>query len=128
MRMHRRSSIRSRAFDQNVCLGFLEHRMAAWAAFIAIDGTYGAAMGNENEGTSQYKLSDEIDRVMNAIDAFDDALMGVESRWVPMVRSTNLLRNWHALLAAPFQASPPWWMTAALTPDRRFAFSSPCIG
>ena len=88
----------SEAFRQESCLDLIESRLKAWAAYVAIDEAYCSAL---ETGRPCRGLSDQLDLVLSAVDALDDAMERVEPYWSATVASTELGRNWMTLLAAP---------------------------
>jgi len=94
----------------DLCMGILEARLEAWAAYLAIDESYSAAVDGADASTETF--SQAIDAALDGLAAFDDAIQFAE----PLVASiasapgSRLLDNWKKLLAAPYRQSPPWWL------------------
>jgi hypothetical protein len=103
-----RGATAPRASD--LCMGILEARLEAWAAYLAIDESYSAALDRADASTDAF--SQAIDAALDGLAAFDDAIQFAE----PLVASvatapgSRLLDNWKKLLAAPYRQSPPWWL------------------
>jgi hypothetical protein len=105
----------------DLCLGLLEARIEAWAAYVAIDEAYSAAVERaggldpDSDG-SPAGFSGEIDALLDRMQAFDDALQEAEPLLATAAAApgSRLLENWNALLAAPYRQSPPWWLEVAL--------------
>jgi hypothetical protein len=103
-----RGATAPRASD--LCMGILEARLEAWAAYLAIDESYSAAVDRADASTDAF--SQAVDAVLDGLAAFDDAIQFAE----PLVTTaaaapgSRLLDNWKKLLAAPYRQSPPWWL------------------
>lgn len=115
----------SEAYREEVCLSLLESRLSAWAAFVAIDEAYAAAL---DQGSPSSELSENVDAVLAAIEAFDDVMHSTEPFWSSVAARTELTRNWIRHLTPPHRESPPWWMIAALRPSAPASASSYCLG
>lgn len=99
----------SNAYRDELCLSLLENRMSAWARFLAIDETYAIGM---DLGKTNPDFEIEIDPLMAAMEAYDEALQAAEVFWAPVAARTELLKNWQARLAGPHRLSLPWFMNA----------------
>ena len=90
--------------EEDICLHLVEARTDAWAAMQALDDVYASASGDEGAG-----LGDVIDGVLDASEAFDDALRD-NPEPLAVAAGTRLLDNWKRLLSPEFQDVPPWWL------------------
>lgn len=113
--------------------GLIESRMEAWAAYVAIDEAYSAAIDSDaaadnaaidsaaidsaatdNAGTAD-DLSAAINTLLDGLAAFNESLEQIEPLLASALHS-QMTANWLAALAKPYRECPPWWLTAGLQP------------
>ena len=108
--MRERLQVLGGAAAEDLRLGLLESRTEAWAAWLALDASYAAALdAGDAEAENLSRLSAAMDSVITRLDDFDEALQQCE----PCLAVSNdapLLANWRKLLAEPFREAPPWWL------------------
>jgi hypothetical protein len=93
-----------------VC-SLLEDRLDAWAALVALDEAYEAGLADGVPGLED--LAADLERVMDALDSFDEALEG-QLALLSLATATPLLDNWRAWLAPEFAEEQPWWLHGRL--------------
>ncbi len=98
------------ARTSDLCMGILEARLEAWAAYLAIDESYSVAMDKADAATGTF--SQVIDALLDGLVAWDEAIQWAEPLIASVAAGPNarLLDNWKKLLAAPYRQSPPWWL------------------
>lgn len=89
----------------------LRARMEAWAAYLAVDAAYSAALRVGDRSAD--RLGEAIDDVLEGMDSFDAALQSVESS-LARALPRDLLRDWRKALAPPHRDVPPWWLDGTL--------------
>jgi hypothetical protein len=93
-----------------VC-SLLEDRLDAWAALVALDEAYEAGLADGAPGLED--LVSDLERVMDALDRFDESLEG-HLALLSLATATPLLDNWRAWLAPEFAEERPWWLDGRL--------------
>ena len=97
----------------------LAARMEALAAYLAIDHCYSAVMRQKDAAVAS--LSESLDHVLDALNAFDTTLQASESfRSLPA--TSIAAAHWRKLLAAPHREIPPWWLDDTLDQRHRSHF------
>jgi hypothetical protein len=91
---------------EDLCLELLSVRMDAWAAFLAIDEAYAAALEDEDKDEA---LPSRLMPLLDAIDRYDEALLD-QLDVLSIVARTPALGNWRARLAPEFAESLPWFL------------------
>ena len=100
-------------------VSWIEKRMTAWAAFLAIDATYSDGLDNDDS-----ELTDEMDELLSAIERFDEALQLAEP-FSFLAADSQRLGSWIEQLASPYRDHLPWWLSAAA--DGRDAACFHCL-
>lgn len=104
--------------QEDLACGALEGRMELWAAAVAVDESYEAAVeaaaGSEDPVPLDPELLGEaLDRLGNALADLDDRLR--EAKGILSVAAgTRLLSNWREALAPPYRGILPWWLDGTL--------------
>jgi hypothetical protein len=119
--------------EEELCLGPVERRLEAWAAFVALEEAYEGLPGDpgvmedvriilgqdapeygdveEGEATAAFRLA--FAQAGKELDAFDKALES-QIDLLSIACGTNLLNNWRAMLAPPFNEMPVWLLDGRL--------------
>jgi hypothetical protein len=100
----------------DLCMGLLEARLEAWAAYLAIDESYSAAVDRTDALAERFSLA--IDAALDGLAAFDDSIQWAEPLLASVVTGPGscLLSNWKKLLADPYRQSLPWWLNCTPHP------------
>lgn len=90
---------------------FLFIRMDIWAAVIAIDEAYEASLLDKDASTGQFR---RVIRQLAAESRTFDTAMQNSIEAICMAANTELLANWHDLLAPSYRDALPWWLDGTL--------------
>jgi hypothetical protein len=96
---------------EEITTSFVERRLEAWAALVAIDDAYVSVI--EKQADAIDSLSDSLDEVLGALCEFDSALRS-QAGLLSVATDTNLLENWRRMLAPEFQKGLPWVLDGTL--------------
>ncbi len=96
---------------EDLCLELLEVRHDLWCAGVAILDTYGRTLDEQRDIAD--RLNEAVDAFQEALARWDEALQAAETLDIlATVSDSPLLENWRALLAEPYRAIPPWWLSS----------------
>ncbi len=90
---------------------FLFVRMDFWAAAIAIDEAYEAALLDRNAVTGEFR---RVIRQLTADGQALDSSMQENTDIFCTAANTEMLDNWQGLLASPYLDALPWWLDETL--------------
>jgi hypothetical protein len=96
---------------ETLCLNLLRRRLEMWAAFVAIDEAYAAAL-HENDDCDA-ALPSRLVPLLDAIDRYDEALLR-QLDVLSIVARIPMLAKWKDQLAAEFQMFLPWFLDGTI--------------
>jgi hypothetical protein len=98
---------------EDLCADLLEQRMAAWAAFVAIEESYDDALDASDPNLEA--LHDAMEEALNRLEKFDGLLTQEEFlSLLSVTAGSRLLDNWRGMLAPSYRDPPPWWLDGTL--------------
>jgi hypothetical protein len=120
--------------EEELCIGPVERRLEAWAAFVALEEAYQGLpdepgvmedvriiLGQdapeyggdveEDAATAAFRMA--FAKAGEELDAFDKALES-QVDLLSLAAGTRLLNNWRAMLAPPFNEMPLWLLDGCL--------------